>query len=286
MLPGEESSSGSRLRPRRRLQHTQCRDSGTLWLPLSDQTSATLPRHPETRAPTRGWTGALGPRLCQGPNHSFQWETLPEPPRKGKTYCTSGKHSKCSTRGHCLSRPVPVPAPHPLRRSLPGSLLCYAGPGASSHPLPSDDRSTWGPRCSGALPRGAEAGPHSPGPPCAPSTAPKSPAALLPCRQTSSLMPPEREEEGAARRGTRRDISLPSSRAALPAPQPHRQLGADHTRHTRGRGRPGSFPAPLDTGARLPQGAEGARRERRPEPPCLLVPVPRTAGRFAAWGTS
>lgn len=165
---GRRAAPGSRLRPRRRLRRRQCRDSDTLRLPFSDQTSAGCGPGHTAEAPgavSTHWRldGSPGSQVVPGPQSQFPVGKVPGAPREEKKLPHERREQQAQHKGRCLPWPVSVPAPRPLRRSLSravSSALLVPEPAAT--PLPGDDRSTWGQRCSGPLPQGAEPGPPQP----------------------------------------------------------------------------------------------------------------------------
>lgn len=121
VLPGEESNSWQPLdtSPQAAAQTApRFRHTGTP--PQRPKGLATPPRHPEAPAPAQGWTGA--PARAQITVSSGK---VHRAPGEGKSYHTSGESSKHSTRGHCLPRPVSVPAPRPLHLAGSRASSCH-----------------------------------------------------------------------------------------------------------------------------------------------------------------
>lgn len=139
---GRRAAPGSCLRPRRRLQRRQCRDSGTLRLPLSDQTSAGCgPSHPAKapRAVTTRWRldGSPGSHIVPGPKSQLPGGKAPQAPREGKKLPRERREQQAQHKG-TLSATASLRASTspPLQVPEPGRLLHLAGPRASSHPAP------------------------------------------------------------------------------------------------------------------------------------------------------
>lgn len=132
---GRRAAPGSHLRPRRKLQRRQCRDSGTLRLPFHDQTSASCgPGHP-AKAPRAAYT--LGAEEGRRDSLGLLQASLHGGVRAGKQVPTSSQAT--------LSAPHPQPQErhaadhiwHMQGSSWPGS---FPAPTDTSASLPAEPR--------------------------------------------------------------------------------------------------------------------------------------------------
>ncbi|XP_062498613.1 collagen alpha-1(I) chain-like [Pezoporus occidentalis] len=268
-----------------------------LGLPLSDQTAATLPRHPEPRAPTSGWTGALGPcgqspLLCRSRSRQPPAPTwgagcsgaLPrgaEPGPRGP-----GPPSAPSTAPESPAAPLPrrqipglVPPERDEEEAAPGQALQGSGTAAAEGTQAAPPPPPAAPQTARCRSHPAHAGQRPAGIP--PGTdGHRSPAAARGRGPRSRRPPADRRGDGCLRgrpgqagprarrdeawsllaRGGGSGRSLRQTQRALPAPAPPHRGAA-------------SRPGPVAPPGSRPAGAAAAVKP--PAPAGRAVPRPR-----------